>query len=61
MKSKIPYLMGLIATRSLNGEVAGIFPLVERARARIVTGVTAYDAVERTKDRPEKSGGARSV
>ncbi len=50
---EIPYLLGLIATRSLNGEVAGIFPLVAHARARIVTGVTAYDAVEKLKIDPK--------
>ena len=46
---KIPYVLGLISTRSLTGEVNGIFPLVERARGRIVNGLAAYDAVERLK------------
>jgi cytochrome bd ubiquinol oxidase subunit I len=46
---KIPYVLGLISTRSLTGEVNGIFPLVARARERIVNGLAAYDAVERLK------------
>ena len=50
---KIPYVMGLIATRGISGEVAGIFPLVARARGRIVNGVTAYDAVEKLKVDPK--------
>uniref|UniRef100_UPI00313A9E60 cytochrome ubiquinol oxidase subunit I n=1 Tax=Sphingomonas sp. OTU376 TaxID=3043863 RepID=UPI00313A9E60 len=46
---KIPYVLGLISTRSLTGEVNGIFPLVARAKVRIVNGLTAYDAVEKLK------------
>jgi len=46
---KVPYILGLIATRSLTGEVAGIKPLVQQARARIVNGLQAYDAVEKLK------------
>nr|WP_311768474.1 cytochrome ubiquinol oxidase subunit I [Sphingomonas kyeonggiensis] len=46
---KIPYVLGLISTRSLTGEVNGIFPLVAKAKVRIVNGLTAYDAVEKLK------------
>jgi len=46
---KIPYVLGLISTRSLTGEVAGITPLVEQARVRIIRGIDAYDAVEKLK------------
>ncbi|MDE2301938.1 MAG: cytochrome ubiquinol oxidase subunit I [Sphingomonadales bacterium] len=49
---KIPWVLGLIATRSLTGEVAGIDELVARARVRIVHGLVAYDAVERLKRDP---------
>ncbi|MEO5865802.1 MAG: cytochrome ubiquinol oxidase subunit I [Sphingomonas sp.] len=49
---KVPYVLGLIATRSIGGQVSGIYPLVARARERIVTGVTAYDAVETLKRDP---------
>ncbi len=46
---KIPYVLGLIATRSLSGVVEGIEPLVEHAKVRIANGLIAYDAVERLK------------
>ncbi|OYX63303.1 MAG: cytochrome d terminal oxidase subunit 1 [Sphingomonadales bacterium 32-64-17] len=46
---KIPYVLGLIATRSLTGEVTGINELVVKAEERIENGVRAYDAVERLK------------
>ena len=46
---KIPYVLGLIGTRSLTGQVEGIFPLVAHARERIANGLVAYDAVEKLK------------
>ena len=46
---KIPYVLGLIATRSLTGEVTGINELVDQAKVRIASGVLAYDAVETLK------------
>jgi len=46
---KVPYVLGLISTRSLTGEVSGIFELVAKAQDRIEHGVKAYDAVERLK------------
>ncbi|MDE8654051.1 cytochrome ubiquinol oxidase subunit I [Novosphingobium album (ex Liu et al. 2023)] len=49
---KVPYLLGLIATRSLTGEVTGIVPLVEHAKLRIRNGLVAYDAVEKLKADP---------
>lgn len=49
---QVPYVLGLIATRSLSGEVQGIIPLVAKANARIHTGVIAYDAVEKLKVNP---------
>jgi cytochrome d ubiquinol oxidase subunit I len=42
---RIPYVLGLIATRSLTTEVPGIFELVERAKEHIAQGVKAYDAL----------------
>lgn len=50
---KIPYVLGLIGTRSLTGQVEGIFPLVARAKLRIQNGLTAYDAVEKLKANPK--------
>ncbi len=46
---KIPYVLGLIGTRSLTGQIEGIYPLVAKARVRIENGLTAYDAVEQLK------------
>ncbi|WP_414902643.1 cytochrome ubiquinol oxidase subunit I [Sphingomonas flavalba] len=46
---KIPYVLGLISTRSLTGEVSGVFELVAKAQDRIEHGIKAYDAVERLK------------
>jgi cytochrome d ubiquinol oxidase subunit I len=46
---KIPYVLGLISTRSLSGEVAGINELVVKAETRIENGIKAYDAVETLK------------
>jgi len=39
---KIPWLLGLIATRSLDTPVAGIKPLVEHAEQRIRNGLAGY-------------------
>ena len=46
---KIPWVLGLIATRSLDGKVAGIVELVEQARARIVSGSIAHEALQRLR------------
>jgi cytochrome d ubiquinol oxidase subunit I len=42
---KVPYVMGLIATRSLTRDIPGIDQLVEEARERIGHGIVAYDAL----------------
>lgn len=42
---RVPYLLGLIATRSLNQPVSGIFDLVNEARGRIRSGMLAYTAL----------------
>jgi len=49
---KIPWLLGLIATRSVSGEVTGIYPLVEQAKARIERGIQAYDALQKLRQEP---------
>ena len=46
---KVPYVLGLISTRSLTGEVIGINELVLKADERIRSGIVAYDAVEKLK------------
>lgn len=42
---KIPYLLGLIATRSITHPVSGILDLVDEARDRIRSGILAYNAL----------------
>jgi cytochrome bd ubiquinol oxidase subunit I len=44
---RVPWMLGLIATRSISGEVPGINQLVARARDRIRSGLVAYDALEK--------------
>ncbi|EIZ80749.1 bacterial Cytochrome Ubiquinol Oxidase family protein [Novosphingobium sp. Rr 2-17] len=51
-KVEIPWVLGLIATRSLDGEVTGISELVLKAQERITSGVIAYDAVQTLKANP---------
>ena len=49
---KIPYVLGLIATRSLDKPVIGILDLVDKAEGRIRSGLVAYDGVEKLKTNP---------
>ena len=52
---KVPYVLGLIATRSADTEVPGINNLVELAKIRIKDGMIAYDALAKLKkDRSNK-------
>jgi cytochrome d ubiquinol oxidase subunit I len=43
---KVPWLLGLIATRSLDQQVPGILDLVGRAKVRIKSGIQALTALE---------------
>mgnify|MGYP001073538280 FL=1 len=49
----IPYVLGLIATRSFDGEVPGILELVDHAKERVRSGIVAYDALETLRIDPE--------
>ncbi len=49
---KIPYALGLIATRSLSEPVVGIKDLRDRARTRIVNGIIAYELLTQLKAGP---------
>jgi cytochrome d ubiquinol oxidase subunit I len=53
---KIPYVLGLIGTRSVNQELPGIKELVVKAEDRIRSGVIAFDALERY--RADRNDGA---
>lgn len=49
---KVPYVLGLISTRSIDRPVEGILELVAVAEDRIERGVVAYDALEKVKADP---------
>src|SRR2546430_3485233 len=52
---KVPWVLGLIATRSIDRPVSGIFDLVARARMRIESGIEAH-AARATRSRIPKTG-----
>lgn len=49
---KVPYLLGLIATRSTDTPLIGISELVNEAEGRIKGGIQAYGALEILKSNP---------
>ena len=46
---RVPWMLGLITTRSINKQVPGIVDLVANAETRIKLGLVAYDALEKLK------------
>ncbi len=50
---RVPWVLGLIATRSLNTEVAGIDNLVSDAKQRIKGGMIAYGAMQTLRGHPD--------
>ena len=46
MQVKVPYVLGLIATRSFDQEIPGIKDILAETRPRIVHGIEAYRAVK---------------
>jgi cytochrome bd ubiquinol oxidase subunit I len=46
---KVPWMLGLIATRSISTEVPGINQLVTHAQERIRSGLIAYDALDKLR------------
>ncbi|MEP3047525.1 MAG: cytochrome ubiquinol oxidase subunit I [Roseibium sp.] len=50
---EVPYVMGLIATRSLDTVIPGIKELVERSKDRIRQGAIAWDALTKIRENPE--------
>lgn len=54
-KVEIPWLLGLIATRSVDTPVPGIMQLVALAQAQIRDGLIAYDALQAIKQHPQDS------
>ncbi|MFA3792546.1 cytochrome ubiquinol oxidase subunit I [Aliiglaciecola sp. SL4] len=47
---QIPYAMGIIATRSLDEEVVGLKEHKERHRERILSGIVAYDLLDKVRN-----------
>jgi cytochrome bd ubiquinol oxidase subunit I len=48
----VPWVLGLIATRSIDEPVPGILDLVARARTRIASGIQAYSALDALRHDP---------
>lgn len=51
-KVEIPWVLGLIVTRSIDQRVEGIKPLVEKAESRIRKGIPAYEWLAARPDGP---------
>ena len=51
-KIEIPWLLGLIATRSIDQPVAGINQLVDSGAKRIESGIVAYRALQTLRESP---------
>lgn len=58
---KIPYALGLMATRSIDEPLYGINDLVKQNMARITDGLLAYNALEILKKNPEKTDAAEHM
>lgn len=46
---KIPYILGLITTRSVNKEILGLKDLIAQQEVRIRSGMLAYDALDKLR------------
>lgn len=55
----IPYLLGIIATRSLDTELEGIDELVETGKTRIQKGISAYGALKKLQKNPDNAEAKR--
>jgi cytochrome d ubiquinol oxidase subunit I len=58
---EVPWLLGLIATRSLDGEVPGVVPLVAQSAERIRSGMVAYAALAAVRAHPEDAAARASL
>lgn len=58
---QVPWMLGLIATRSLDTEVPGIIELVNQARERIVNGIPAYIALRALRNNPNDETASRTL
>jgi cytochrome d ubiquinol oxidase subunit I len=58
---RIPWMLGIIATRSFDQQIPGINDLVTRDEGRIRNGLIAYDALERLKEKRNDSQAAAQL
>jgi cytochrome bd ubiquinol oxidase subunit I len=58
---KIPWALGIVATRSFDQQIPGINDLVARDEGRIRNGLIAYDALERLKQNRQDSQAAAQL
>ncbi len=58
---RIPWMLGIIATRSFDQQIPGINDLVARNEGRIRNGLIGYDALERLKEKRNDSQAAAQL
>ncbi len=58
---KVPYLLGLIATRSISEPILGINDLVKTAEQRIQHGIPAYVALQTLSNHPENTAAEKTL
>ncbi|MGO9994466.1 MAG: cytochrome ubiquinol oxidase subunit I [Steroidobacteraceae bacterium] len=58
---QVPWMLGLIATRSLDTEVPGIYELVGQAKQRIINGVPAYTALRELRKNPSDEAARQTL
>jgi cytochrome d ubiquinol oxidase subunit I len=60
-KLQVPWMLGLIATRSLDTEVPGIVELVARAKQQIINGIPAATALRELRQNPDNEAARRTL
>ncbi len=58
---RIPWMLGLIATRSFDTEVPGIYELVAKAKQQIIDGIPAYAALRALRRNPADDAARRTL
>ncbi len=58
---QVPYVLGLITTRSLTQEIPGILELVERAGERIANGIVAYRSLQDVRADPTNEAARKTL
>jgi cytochrome d ubiquinol oxidase subunit I len=58
---QVPWMLGLIATRSADAEVPGIVELVAHAKERIINGIPAATALRTLRERPDDAAARQTL